>query len=377
MAPIEASEEELVLAARLLEAKSPEDLAVALVRAHASQMPSPEDLIDLSTRNNGRDSEGRERPQHHREGFDDTVWFRMDIGRSQRADPRWILPLLCRRGHITRDEIGAIRIAANETFFQIPRAVEAKFRAALARTAVPGSEDESGIVIEPSDGTPRDSAKSNARGHERIPAKPHRGSVARSDAPREHRPTEHRPTEHRVADHRDGGGAGGAAVYSGQPPAHQPYSPPAHQVESHDSGGHESGAHQPDRAAPDHAPADSAPAPKPYSPLDSASSAGAAPVEGRRTTLAPRDGYSAESRPAKGKPPFREGGLGKGAPYKTGSYKDGGGKAPYKPGGAGKAPYKGGPGKAYAAPRGDAPRGAGFKGKPSGGGFKGKPPRGR
>ena len=70
-------------------------------------------------------------------------------------------------------------------------------------------------------------------------------------------------------------------------------------------------------------------------------------------------------RPAKGKPPFREGGSG---------------KAPYKAGGPGKgAPYKGGPGKAYAS-RGDGPRsgpGGGFKGKPSGGGFKGKPPRGR
>ena len=87
---------------------------------------------------------------HHREGFDDTVWFRMDIGRRQNADPRWILPLLCRRGHITRNEIGAIRIAANETFFQVPRNVEAKFRDALKRTATPGSEDESGINIEPS-----------------------------------------------------------------------------------------------------------------------------------------------------------------------------------------------------------------------------------
>ena len=87
-------------------------------------------------------------------------------------------------------------------------------------------------------------------------------------------------------------------------------------------------------------------------------------MEARRSTLAPRMGSDAP-RPAKGKPPFREGGSG---------------KAPYKAGGPGKgAPYKGGPGKAYAS-RGDGPRsgpGGGFKGKPSGGGFKGKPPRGR
>src|SRR3546814_892292 len=75
----------------------------------------------------------------HRPGFEDTVWFRMDIGRRQNADPRWLLPLLCRRGHITKNEVGAIRIGANETHLQIPRAVAGKFSAAIARNV--GSED--------------------------------------------------------------------------------------------------------------------------------------------------------------------------------------------------------------------------------------------
>ena len=73
--------------------------------------------------------------------------------------------LLCRRGHITRNEIGAIRIGANETMFQIPRAMAAKFSSALERTSTPGAEDESGITIEASDGTPREAAKTNARVH--------------------------------------------------------------------------------------------------------------------------------------------------------------------------------------------------------------------
>ena len=177
MEPIEASDEEEALAARLLEARSPADLAVALVRAHASRQPAPEELIDLSAQRGRAEGQGagQERPAHHRDGFDDVVWFRMDIGRRQRADPRWLLPLLCRRGHITRNEIGAIRIAANETFFQVPRAIESRFRAALARTAVPGSEDEAGITIEPSPETPRDAARTNAhepRGPGRTPHKP-------------------------------------------------------------------------------------------------------------------------------------------------------------------------------------------------------------
>ena len=90
--------------------------------------------------------------ERHRPGFDDTVWFRMDIGRRQNADPRWLLPLLCRRGHITRNEIGAIRIGMQETHFQVPRGIAAKFSDALKRTA--GAEGEDAVTIEPAPSGP-------------------------------------------------------------------------------------------------------------------------------------------------------------------------------------------------------------------------------
>ncbi len=186
----EASDGDRALAAVLLERMSPEDIALGLIRAHASRLPNPEELIDLSSQ--PRDAGQRE--PHHRPGFDDTVWFRMDIGRRQNADPRWLLPLLCRRGHITKNEIGAIRIAANETFFQIPRTVEAKFSAALARTAVPGGEDESGITIEPSPETPREAARENGRRGDR-PSGPPRQHAPREHSPREHKPREYTPRE--------------------------------------------------------------------------------------------------------------------------------------------------------------------------------------
>jgi ATP-dependent RNA helicase DeaD len=65
--------------------------------------------------------------------------------------------LLCRRGHITKNEVGAIRIAANETAFQIPRAAAGRFAKAVERTA---GEQDDGIAIEamasaPSDAGPR------------------------------------------------------------------------------------------------------------------------------------------------------------------------------------------------------------------------------
>jgi len=148
MQPVEVDEEDRAIAERLLAEKSPEEIAAALVRAHRAALPVPEELIEATP-------EARRVAQQdrHRPGFDDVVWFRMDIGRRQNADPRWILPLLCRRGHITRNDIGAIRIAATETAFQVPRAIAAKFAATVARTAGEG-EDGADVRIEQLQGAP-------------------------------------------------------------------------------------------------------------------------------------------------------------------------------------------------------------------------------
>jgi len=156
--PVETDEEDLVLARRLLEERSPEDIAAALVRAHRGRMPAAEDLVDSASapRSDGQRSDGP------RPGFEDTVWFRMDIGRRHNADPRWLLPMLCRRGHITRTEIGAIRIAAGETLFEIPRAAASRFMQAVRRTAT-DEEGEGGVRIEAVQGKPREEARSNRR----------------------------------------------------------------------------------------------------------------------------------------------------------------------------------------------------------------------
>jgi ATP-dependent RNA helicase DeaD len=161
--PVEFDDEDRELGARLLAERSAEDIAAALVRAHRAALPQTEELIE-----NTPEAHQAERQARHRAGFEDVAWFRLDVGRRQNADPRWILPLLCRRGHITRTEIGAIRISANETHFQVPRAVADKFAAALARTA--GIEDGGDIAIERSLETPRDAARQHqkaAKGYSR------------------------------------------------------------------------------------------------------------------------------------------------------------------------------------------------------------------
>ncbi|NTZ42664.1 DEAD/DEAH box helicase [Altererythrobacter sp. SALINAS58] len=160
MAPIEVEDEDRELAARLLEEKSPADIAAALVHAHRAKMPQPEDLIE-----NTPDARRAAQEERHRPGFEDTIWFKMDIGRRQNADARWLLPLICRRGHITRNEVGAIRIGQAETFFQVPRGIADRFADALDRTAASESDEENTVRIVHSPEGPREQARENRKGN--------------------------------------------------------------------------------------------------------------------------------------------------------------------------------------------------------------------
>ena len=174
LAPVEHDEEDVRLGRQLMEKMDPVDIAAALVRAHRARLPAPEDLAEQG--------EGRDRPERQaniREGFDDAIWFRINVGRRHNADPRWLLPLLCRRGHVTKNEVGAIRIGPAETGFAIASAAAGRFVKALARTA--GAEDD-GILIEPMQGGPREAARENRRApprHGGPPKKPYRSAQRR------------------------------------------------------------------------------------------------------------------------------------------------------------------------------------------------------
>jgi ATP-dependent RNA helicase DeaD len=191
MTPVEADDEDRELATRLLAERSAEDIAIALVQAHRSKMPALEEMLDADAR------PARDGP---RQGFEDTVWFRMDVGRRQNADPRWILPLLCRRGHITKSEIGAIRITGEETLFEVPRAAATRFAEALKRTQGSDPETEDGIRIEAVQGGAPPQA---ARPHRRDDGPPPRAKLAPSYGAR--------PT------HGDGPARGARAPYAGKP----------------------------------------------------------------------------------------------------------------------------------------------------------------
>ncbi|KQM28038.1 MULTISPECIES: DEAD/DEAH box helicase [unclassified Sphingomonas] len=162
--PVEFDEADVELGARLLTEKTPEDIAALLVRAYRAKLPAPEELSA------GGAPERRERAEGPRPGFEDTVWFRMNVGRRHNADPRWLLPLLCRRGHITKGEIGAIRIANDESAFEIPKAIAGKFIASVKRTATPDDD----LMFEQMAGPPAAPQRRTNGAPPRHSAKPYR-----------------------------------------------------------------------------------------------------------------------------------------------------------------------------------------------------------
>ena len=60
------------------------------------------------------------------------VLFQVNLGVKDRAEANWILPLICRRGDITRREVGAIRVDRDRTYFEIAAESAASFAANAA-----------------------------------------------------------------------------------------------------------------------------------------------------------------------------------------------------------------------------------------------------
>jgi ATP-dependent RNA helicase DeaD len=128
----DAGEDDREAARRLLAAHDPLALAVALVRRERARLPAPEELVE--TPRAARETPARAEARRDRRAPPaDVVWFRLLVGRERQGDPRWILPLLCRRGEITRDAIGKIQVLPRETRFEVARAVAARFEKAARR----------------------------------------------------------------------------------------------------------------------------------------------------------------------------------------------------------------------------------------------------
>ncbi len=151
-----AQEDDLAMADILLSQRAPRDIAAALVRVYRSQLPAAEDVAEVAATQPARDySKGRNtQPRHERSDRpekqpfnapENTVWFRLSVGRDKNADPKWLIPEICRQGEITKREIGSIRIFDSETKFEVDEKVAVKFAELIQRPT------KGGIFIGPTE----------------------------------------------------------------------------------------------------------------------------------------------------------------------------------------------------------------------------------
>ncbi|MDP3526493.1 MAG: helicase-related protein, partial [Hoeflea sp.] len=133
----DVAEDEAAMVAALLERHGADKVAAALVRLHRAGRSSPEELIDdgpVSAPGAAAGGTYVERAPREHVAIKGAVWFSLSLGRKQSAEPRWLLPMICRAGHITKTEIGSIRIHDLETHVEIAGVAADKFEAAIGPT---------------------------------------------------------------------------------------------------------------------------------------------------------------------------------------------------------------------------------------------------
>ena len=197
------SEDDLAMADELLKTHGPRQLASAFVKMYRAGLPAPEEIEDEpfqrdsrparehASRGDGprtqaprhegpREHKSREdrpredrpheerAPREHKPRQDrprphagerqyapthergaapgemaNGVWFRLNVGRERNADPKWLLPEICRQGEVTKKDIGAIRVFEMETLFQVDPAAAPKF------TILVSERKKGGVRISP------------------------------------------------------------------------------------------------------------------------------------------------------------------------------------------------------------------------------------
>ncbi|GDX82143.1 DEAD/DEAH box helicase [Deltaproteobacteria bacterium] len=134
-------EEDLAVAKELIATGDAERYVAALVRLQRAQLPAPEEVSEWRA---PPPLPKRERPATRNAEYEDTshgfdaepmdgTWFRINVGHTQRADPKWLLPMLCRRGGIQKQHIGGFRVLRHESRVLIHPAVAERFAKAAGK----------------------------------------------------------------------------------------------------------------------------------------------------------------------------------------------------------------------------------------------------
>ena len=157
-----ASDDDLAMADELLRSRDARTIAAAFVKIYRAGLPAPEDIEEdvPFQKHEPRENRSRDQRDHKERGHKDFdrkprehapraprenapraprdgdmqngVWFRLNVGRERNADPKWLLPEICRQGELTKKDIGAIRVFEMETLFQVAAEAAPKFTILVA-----------------------------------------------------------------------------------------------------------------------------------------------------------------------------------------------------------------------------------------------------
>ncbi len=118
----EISEDERALAKEILSKHSPMQVATAFIRQHLGNQTAPEELLDDAP---------SPKSQKRDQNFKNSVWYSLSVGGNDDAEPRWLLPMLCRAAHLNKNDIGAIRVQPDKTFIELSLECVVKFNEAI------------------------------------------------------------------------------------------------------------------------------------------------------------------------------------------------------------------------------------------------------
>jgi ATP-dependent RNA helicase DeaD len=213
------SEAESAIVNALMAEHDVERIAAAFVRLYRKGQAAPEDLAPAPAFNES--TPRAERTPRHADNFTSGVWVSLNVGRAQQAEPRWLIPMICKAGGINKRQLGTIRIQQRETHVEIDASSIDKFFSNLGQNG----HIEKQIYVTRLDGPPQDTRPHRAERAERgPPQRPERGPPR--ERPQRDERTERAPPQRAERPAR-----------AEQAPQHQPRTKPKHKGKPKRQGG--------------------------------------------------------------------------------------------------------------------------------------------
>ncbi|NHK26359.1 DEAD/DEAH box helicase [Parvularcula flava] len=182
------AESDMDLAEALVEKFPAEKLAAAFIKLARTRQSAPEDMQDderggsfepAPPRGGREPREPRgprepKAPKQRHPDFEDSAWIALGVGRARNADPKWLVPMLCKTGGFSKSAIGAIRIGETTSWIELkPDAADS-----IMENAGQNQIIDKSLYVTRADGPGEDDAGIGGGGQAQAPRPPRKSKVA-------------------------------------------------------------------------------------------------------------------------------------------------------------------------------------------------------